>query len=66
MSKTSEDEPLWDSDQAGKYLNLTAQTVRRLCRENRLPFVRPGDGSYRFAPARLRQWVADKTIEPVR
>lgn len=66
MTESNTDpEGLWDVNDTAAYLKVNHMTVRRMVNENRLPYLRIGK-LLRFEPALVRDWVAGKSISPVR
>lgn len=48
-----EPESLWTVRQAAKFLQVSSDTIYRLCAAGKIPHAKLG-GVYRFSPARLR------------
>jgi excisionase family DNA binding protein len=49
-------EPVWDCDEASRFLRIHPATVKRLAREGKLPGFRIGN-RWRFRPSELDSWA---------
>jgi excisionase family DNA binding protein len=49
-------EPVWDCNEAARFLSIHAATVKRLAREGQLPGFRIGN-RWRFRPSELDAWA---------
>ena len=56
--------PLLTVQGVAEKLALSEKHVYRMCRLNRLPFVRIG-GSLRFRPEDIDAWLESRVIKPV-
>jgi excisionase family DNA binding protein len=56
---------LLDYDEASKFIGLSAFTLRKYVSLKRIPFIKIGDRVF-FDPARLREWVDERRVEPAR
>jgi len=57
------EERLLTIEEVSKILRLDASSVRRLCREGKLPALRVGRG-WRFRQGRLWEWLDAREIHP--
>jgi len=56
------EEPLLDSAEAARLLNVPRSTLYELVRSRGLPYVRIGERGLRFTRAGLQEWVAQNTF----
>ena len=61
MTPTDISEPLWDVNDAARYLKLSTKTVYRMAAAGTLPCLKVG-GALRFAPGQVRCWVLGEPV----
>lgn len=62
---TAPPEPLWDTDQVARHLQMSPRYVQQLVRDSRIPFVRFGR-TLRFHPEEINAWIKTRQTKAVR
>ena len=55
------DEPLWNAQEAARFLSVSTKTIRSWQYAHCMPFLKIG-GTVRFVPADIRRWALERSV----
>jgi excisionase family DNA binding protein len=61
LTERYQTEPVWDCDEASRFLRIHPNTAKRMAREGRLPGFRIGN-RWRFRPSELDAWARSAVL----
>jgi len=64
MNKELEEE-LWTTEKTAEYLKIDPHTVRKLCQQRKLPFIKLTYRNLRFRKSSLDLWLARREQKPL-